>query len=219
MLIISETEGEGRGRARRKELFSHMEVWPGPPCVSSVTNLGPWRGWCGVWSPADSWQCSGNLQRRIRRRSQCATSSGSAGRTCVWPGVRCSLWTRKPPAWVWGKQWRNKKWWWRWHWSRWSLRALERDLIGHYFTHSPSAIHSISSTCPLNTILELEEPDGMRNVGRLSSIGSSMDRIRMMKREDKRKGSRKKTFQYFFLYIYINLNQTHLLCDVRKSLN
>lgn len=42
------------------------------------------------------------------------------------------------------------------------------------FTYSPSAMHSISSTCPLSTVLELEGPDGMRNVGFLLSAGSSI---------------------------------------------
>lgn len=40
-------------------------------------------------------------------------------------------------------------------------------------TYSPSAMHSISSTCPLSTVLELESPDGMKNDGLLSLAGSS----------------------------------------------
>lgn len=35
-------------------------------------------------------------------------------------------------------------------------------------------MHSISSLSPLNTILELDEPDGMRKVGLLSSTGASI---------------------------------------------
>lgn len=41
------------------------------------------------------------------------------------------------------------------------------------FTYSPSAMHSISSTCPLNTVMELDGPDGMSNNGFLSSAGAS----------------------------------------------
>lgn len=62
------------------------------------------------------------------------------------------------------------------------MRTLEqvdtRGFLGcsnsGVFTYSPSAIHSISSTCPLRTVLELEGPDGMRKFGFLSSAGSSM---------------------------------------------
>ena len=39
--------------------------------------------------------------------------------------------------------------------------------------YSPSAIHSNSRTCPLSTILELLEPDGIRKVGLLSSAEPS----------------------------------------------
>lgn len=39
--------------------------------------------------------------------------------------------------------------------------------------YSPSAIHSNSRTCPLSTILELLEPEGMRKVGFLSSAKPS----------------------------------------------
>lgn len=39
-------------------------------------------------------------------------------------------------------------------------------------SYSPSAMHSNSSTCPLNTVLELKGPDGMRNEGFLSSAGA-----------------------------------------------
>lgn len=42
-------------------------------------------------------------------------------------------------------------------------------------TYSPSAMHSISSTCPLSTVIELEGPDGMKNDGLLSFAGSSAD--------------------------------------------
>lgn len=52
--------------------------------------------------------------------------------------------------------------------------AFRTEEVAGLFTHSPSATHSISSTCPLNTILELEGPDGMRKVGFLSSTGSSV---------------------------------------------
>lgn len=63
---------------------------------------------------------------------------------------------------------------WRWHSSRWPLEAFRTEIMEDSFTYSPSAIHSISSTCPLNTILELEGPDGMRKAGFLSSNGSSV---------------------------------------------
>lgn len=63
---------------------------------------------------------------------------------------------------------KDKEWW--WCLSRWALESFRADS----FTYSPSAMHSISSTCPLNTILELEGPDGMRKAGFLSSAGSSI---------------------------------------------
>lgn len=53
-------------------------------------------------------------------------------------------------------------------------RALRAEVMAaNSFTYSPSAMHSISSTWPLSTILELEGPDGTRRVGFLSSAGSS----------------------------------------------
>lgn len=66
---------------------------------------------------------------------------------------------------------KEKRWW--WYLSRWPLEAFRTEIMDS-FTYSPSAMHSISSTCPLNTILELEGPDGMRKVGFLSSSGSSV---------------------------------------------
>lgn len=43
-------------------------------------------------------------------------------------------------------------------------------------------MHSISSTCPLSTTVELEGPDGMRNDGFLSSTGASTHTDRFTKR-------------------------------------
>ena len=54
------------------------------------------------------------------------------------------------------------------------LRLFRAEVMADSFTYSPSAMHSISNTCPLSTILELEGPDGMRKVGFLSSAGSSI---------------------------------------------
>ncbi len=164
-LISYEMEGEGGWRDRKKEWLR----------VSSQTHLWPWRGWCGAPSPAGSWPCSGNLLHLIQTRSQCEGSCWSARRICVLMGGRRSLWTRRFQGWAWiqrererEREGRDKEW--RWHSSRW---ALEQEVMADSFTYSPSAIHSISSTCPLNTILELEGPDGMRKVGFLSSAGSS----------------------------------------------
>lgn len=145
-------------------------------CVSSQTHLWPWRGWCGAPSPAGSWRCSGNRLRLTRTRSRCEGSSGSAGRTCAGPGDRRSLWTRRFQGWVWIQRERETA---RGKRQR-VMMTLEQvgswgfqEVMADSFTYSPSAMHSISSTCPLNTILELEGPDGMRKVGFLSSAGSS----------------------------------------------
>lgn len=62
---------------------------------------------------------------------------------------------------------------WLWHSSTWALEAFRTKEMADSFTYSASAIHSISSTCPLSTVLELEGPDGMRKDGFLSSAGSS----------------------------------------------
>lgn len=153
-------------------------------CTSSQTNLWQWHGWCGALNQADSWRCSGNLLRLILTRSQYAGSSGSVGRMCAWWGNRRSLWSMRFQEWAWiqRRKERGKQWW--WHSSRWPLEVFRTEVMADSFTYSPSAIHSISSTCPLNTILELEGPDGMRKVGFLSSNGSSVVSYTQMHKEN-----------------------------------
>lgn len=165
-----------RWRARESEKKEWL--WPdGILCVSSQTHLWLRHGWCGELSQVDSWQCSGNLLHQIQTHPQYAGSSGSAGRMCAWPGNRRSLWSRIFQGWAWiqrereGRDEYKERW---WHSSRWALEGFRTEEMAESFTYSPSAIHSISSTCPLNTILELEGPDGMRKLGLLSSIGSSV---------------------------------------------
>lgn len=142
--------------------------------LSSLTHLWPWRGWCGAPSRADSWPCSGNLQRPTPTRSQYEGPSGSAGKIFAWLGDLRSLWSRRFQGLAWNqREGRDKERW--WHSSRWALeQAFRTEEMANYFTYSPSAIHSISSTCPLSTVLELEGPDGVRNDGFLSSAGSSI---------------------------------------------
>jgi len=154
----------------------------GTPCTPSRTHLWPWRGWCGAPSPAGSGRCSGNLPRLIPTRPRCAKSSGTAGKMFAWLGGRRSLWSKIHPGCAWTQVERerrrereetkqNKGW---RHLSRWALEAFRAEVMEDSFTYSPSAMHSNSSTCPLNTILELVGPDGMRKVGFLSSAGSSI---------------------------------------------
>lgn len=166
------------GERKKEWLCRHIvSEWPdGILCVSSQTDLWPWRGWCGAPSRAYFWRCSGNLLRLILKRSQYAGSCRSAGKTCVWLGDRRSLWSRRFQGWAWSQSERE--------------RGRQRVMMTHdqastwgfkdwnngrlFFTYNPSAMHSISSTCPLNTILELEGPEGIRKFGFLSSAGSSI---------------------------------------------
>ena len=162
-----------RGRTKQQEEGGGLEVWPR---LSPPTHLWPRRGWCGAPCHACSWRCSGNLPRPMPPRSRCAGSSGSTGRTCAGPGDRRSVWSRRLLGWAWFQRGRERE---RWRHSsrcRWALEAFSTVVMADSLTYSPSAIHSISSTWPLSTVWELEEPDGMRKVGFLSSTGSSVVR-------------------------------------------
>ncbi len=155
-------------RNRKKE-------WPdGRLCLSSLAHLSPWRGLYGAQSQGRSWQCSGNLRHRTLTRSRFEGSSDSAGKMCAWWEDRCSFWSKRRQGWACnqshtetGKRQRLVM------TRRWALEPLKSKAKADSFTYSPSGMHSISSTCPLNTVLELVGPDGMRKDGFLTSAGSS----------------------------------------------
>lgn len=130
-------------------------------------HLWPRRGWCGALSPAGFWPCSGNLPRPTLTHSQYVGSCCSAGRIYAWQGVHWPFWSKQFQGWVCIE--RATDW---WSCPR-TVQHSGREVMAGTLTHSPSAMHSISSMCPLNTVLRLEVPVGIRKVGLLSSTGAS----------------------------------------------